>query len=101
MDKIKEKGKLHYWVQRVYDRLRKKYGDTPDETILTRFYNEERYFFRNEERVKNLDLLLELKERAAELGESIYPFGMMKASLIAYLFGVIDENPLPLHYYSI
>lgn len=68
MDKIKEKGKLHYWVQRVYDRLRKKYGDTPDETILTRFYNDKRYFFRNEERVKNLDLLLELKERAAELG---------------------------------
>ena len=99
MDEIKEKVKHHSHLQSAYDKLREKYGDDPDETILTRFYNEERYFFRNEERVKNLDLLLELKERAAELGESIYPFGVMKASLIAYLFGVIDENPLPLHYY--
>jgi hypothetical protein len=29
MDEIKEKVKLHHWVQRAYDRLRKKYGDTP------------------------------------------------------------------------
>ena len=99
MDEIKEKVKVHYQLQRAFDRLREKYGDTPDETILTRFYNEERYFFRNEKRVQNLDLLLALKERVAELKESIYPFGVVRASLIAYLFGVIDENPLPLHYY--
>lgn len=99
MDEIKEKVKHHSHLQSAYDKLREKYGDTPDEDILTRFYNEERYFFRSEKRGKNLDLLLELKERAAELGESIYPFGVTRASLIAYLFGVIDENPLPLHYY--
>ena len=71
MDETKEKVKVHSQLQRAFAKLREKYGDTPDEYILTRFYNEERYFFRNEERVKNLDLLLELKERAAELGESI------------------------------
>ncbi len=99
MDEIKEKVKLHHWVQRAYDRLREKYGERADEIILTRFYNEERYFFRNQERVKNLDLLVALKQRAAEQGERIYSFGVEMASLIAYLFGAIDENPLPLHYY--
>ena len=99
MDEIKEKVKLHHWVQRAYDKLRKKYGESPNEEILLRFYTEEKYFFRNEERTKNLGMLLKLKERAEGMGEQIYSFGVTRASLIAYLLGVMDENPLPPHYY--
>lgn len=99
MDEIKEKVKHHSHLQLVYDKLREKYGETPDETILSRFYTEERYYFRKEERVKHLVLLTSLKKRAAELGEEVYSFGVEQASLIAYLFGAVSENPLPLHYY--
>lgn len=99
MDEIKEKVKQHSHLQSAYDKLREKYGETPDETILYRFYSEERYYFRKEERVKHLDLLTSLKKRAAELGEEVYSFGVEQSSLIAYLFGAVSENPLPLHYY--
>ncbi len=99
MKEANGKVKQHFRLQRAMDKLREKYGEIPNEIILSRFYRETKYFCMNEKRGSKLDLLIALKERAAFLGEHVYCFGLERASLIAYLFGAIDENPLPLHYF--
>lgn len=97
--KLRERVKQHCRLQSAFERLKEKYGNSPCEPVLTRFYAEIARFFRNEETSKRLDVLTTINARARDAGETVFAFGMERASLVAYLFGAINENPLPLHYY--
>ena len=87
---------------KAYSRLMELYGgahSTPDITILSRFYREKMILGESELYMRYLDFLCRVREKANRKGEHIFVRGPVGASLVAYLLGATDLNPLPRHAY--
>ena len=85
-----------------YERLTELYSGeyhSPDTRILSRFYGERMILRECELYPRYLAFLGRVREVAAQKGEHIFPKGTAGSSLIAYLLGATDINPLPLHEY--
>lgn len=88
--------------EKAYSRLNELYGgeySTPDVVILSRFYREKMILGESELYMRYLDFLGKVRARAEDKGEHIFVRGTAGSSLIAYLLGATDINPLPRHDY--
>ncbi len=86
----------------AYDRLLEMYGG--DQTLmevgfLNRFYQEKMILQECELYTRYLGFLGRVRKVAEEKGEHIFVRGTAGSSLIAYLLGATDINPLPRHDY--
>lgn len=87
---------------KAYKRLTELYGEkyhAPDIRIISRFYEEKKILRESELYLCYLDFIGRLKETAEQKGEHVTVSGTTGSSLIAYLLGATDINPLPRHEY--
>ena len=89
-------------LNKAYDRLVEMYGG--DQTLidirfLNRFYQEKKILRECELYTRCLGILGKVRKVAEEKGEHIFVSGTAGSSLIAYLLGATDINPLPRHDY--
>ena len=89
-------------LSKAYDHLVEIYGG--DQTLievgfLNRFYQEKKILEQCELYTRYLGFLGKVRKIAAEKGEHIFVRGTAGSSLIAYLLGATDINPLPRHDY--
>ncbi len=84
--------------EQAYEHLIDHWGDRPDVRILNRFYHEKMYL-QESDYMRMLALVASVRARAREMGEHIAVRGTVQASLMAYLLGATDINPLPTHQY--
>ena len=88
--------------EKAYSRLIELYSgeySTPDSVILSRFYREKMILSESELYMRYLDFLSRVRDRANQKGEHIFVRAASGASLVAYLLGACDINPLPRHEY--
>ena len=89
-------------LNRAYDRLIEIYGGDQafiEVSFLNRFYQEKMILKECELYTRYLGLLGKVRQIAEEKGEHIFVRGTAGSSLIAYLLGATDINPLPRHDY--
>ena len=89
-------------LNRAYDRLIEIYGGDQafiEVGFLNRFYQEKMILKECELYTRYLGLLGRVRQVAEEKGEHIFVRGTAGSSLIAYLLGATDINPLPRHDY--
>ena len=87
-------------LDRAYDRLIEIYGGDQafiEVGFLNRFYQEKMILKECELYTRYLGLLGRVRQVAEEKGEHIFVRGTAGSSLIAYLLGATDINPLPRH----
>ena len=86
-----------FW-ERAHQRMIERYGKEANVGILDRFYSEKKFFSSD---LNNwfLSLIGSLAMYAEEQGELISFFGGYGSLFSAYLAGITEVNPLPLHYY--
>ena len=89
-------------LDRAYDRLLEIYGGKEafiEISFLNRFYQEKMILKECELYTRYLGFLGKVRQVAEEKGEHIFVRGTAGSSLIAYLLGATDINPLPRHDY--
>lgn len=79
-------------------RLFELYGEEPDIRIVNRFLSEKQAFSQFD-CITYFDAIARLREDVAKNGEIIIGKSAIGSSLVAYLLGATDINPLPLHEY--
>ncbi len=97
---MKKKQKAIF--DKAYKKLTELYSGkyhAPDIRIISRFYDEKKILQESELYVCYLDFIGRLREAAEQKGEEITVRGTAGSSLIAYLLGATDINPLPLFEY--
>lgn len=89
--------KKELWTD-VYQSLKVRYGDNPPIEVLNRClseYAELQYT----DYIRYFDLFRQLHAMAGKMGEVIRVQGGIGASLVAFVMGAAETNPLPPHYY--
>ena len=89
-------------LDRAYDRLIEIYGGKEafiEIAFLNRFYQEKMILRECELYMRYLGFLGKVRQVAEEKGEHIFVRGTAGSSLIAFLLGATDINPLPRHDY--
>ena len=89
-------------LDRAHNRLMEIYGGKEtfiEISFLNRFYQEKMILKECELYTRYLGLLGRVRQVAEEKGEHIFVRGTAGSSLIAYLLGTTDINPLPRHDY--
>lgn len=89
--------KKQYW-SRAEDALSKAYGGKAPVEIASRFYAEQGEM-QGTDMIPFFVLSAELSAKAKEKGSRIFVRGGTGASLVAYLLGATEVNPLPPHYH--
>lgn len=86
--------------QNALQMRREKYGDLPDLRILNRWHSESRELNGRMDWQRVISYVGRLRKEAAGTGELVLLRGNFAGgSLIAYVMGMTDINPLPPHYY--
>ncbi len=83
---------------KAFEAMNKRYGDTVPIEILNRFLSEQSEM-QNTDRIVYFDCLALLADEAKKQGEHIRIMGGIGSSLVAYLMGATEVNPLKPHYY--
>ncbi len=83
---------------KAFEAMNKRYGATVPIEILNRFLSEQSEM-QNTDRIVYFDCLALLTGEAKKRGEHIRIMGGMGSSLVAYLIGTTEVNPLKPHYY--
>lgn len=89
-------------LDRAYNRLIEMYGGKQsfiEVGFLNRFYHEKMILQESEIYTRYLGFLGRVRQVAEEKGEHIFVRGTAGSSLIAFLLGATDINPLPRHDY--
>ena len=87
---------------KAYSRLVKLYASdhtAPNAVILSRFYREKMFLADSTLYMRYLDFSARVRSAAKARGEHAFTSGTVGASLVAYLLGATDINPLPRHEY--
>ena len=87
---------------KAYERLRELYlgySHSLDVRLLNRFYQEKMILEESELYLRYLEFIGRMKNKAESIGEHVSARGTAGASLIAFLLGATDVNPLPRHEY--
>ncbi len=86
-------------LSKAHEKMTEMYGDEPDVSLLSRFYDEKRVLEQSSTYLQTLELVSKISSEAKKRGEHIVLKGAECSLFIAYLLGTVDINPLPMHEY--
>ena len=86
-------------LEKIVEKFHKIYGDDAPDCFIGRLYEEGARYLENDDAILFEELLGKVRASLRKMGYYSYPSMTYGSTLISYLLGVSDENPLPLHYY--
>ncbi len=90
-------GSAEQITERAYRRIKELYGDDPDETIISRTQRELDSICGNNYAVLYL-IAQKLVDKSESDGYHVGSRGSVGSSYVAFLLGISEVNPLPVHY---